>query len=72
MPLHDAILPHSAEITGMPTESCLMKTMAEGAGSGRRAVDGLTAGEEKEKTTERSNLHEMPTEAETVWPSALY
>jgi hypothetical protein len=72
MPLHDAILPHSAGITGMPTESCLVKTMAQGAGSGRRAVGGLTGSEEKEKTIERSNLHEMPTEAETVWPSALY
>jgi hypothetical protein len=46
--------------------------MAQGAGSGRRAVGGLTGSEEKKKTIERSNLHEMPTEAETVWPSALY
>jgi hypothetical protein len=42
-PLHDAILPHAAGITGMPTESCLMKTMAQGAGSGRRAVGDLPA-----------------------------
>jgi hypothetical protein len=46
--------------------------MAQGARSGRRAVGGLTGSEEKKKTIERSNLHEMPTEAETVWPSALY
>jgi hypothetical protein len=44
----------------MPNESYLVKTMAQGAGSGRRAGGGLTAGQEREKTTERSNLHKMP------------
>jgi hypothetical protein len=45
----------------MPSESCLVKTMAQGARLRLHAVGGLTAGQEKEKTTERSNLHEMPT-----------